>query len=170
MGVFLVCCKLNLNKIITCVLGSPVTIRIATKSDVVDIRRLVGSLTHFYLTDKDLIIPDWFEKTITEQQFLKRIESPDYSNYVYEINDQIVGYIAMKGTNHLYHLFISEDQQGNGFSKVLWEHASNECASDTYTLRSSIYAIPVCKAFGFTESGSIKEKDGIGFQAMELCM
>jgi predicted GNAT family N-acyltransferase len=40
--------------------------------------------------------------------------------------------------------------------------------SNRFTLRSSLYAVPIYKRFGFSESGPVGTKDGISFQPMEL--
>jgi len=145
-----------------------VSIRVALKSDVVKISNLVASLSHFYLKNPAHELPEWFENTLTKSAFLSRVEGTEYANFVYEKEGEIVGYIAMKGDSHLYHLFVSENHQGKGLSRALWEFATNICVSNVYTLRSSLYAVPVYRKFGFIESDVAGEKDGIDFQPMEL--
>ncbi|WP_425475087.1 GNAT family N-acetyltransferase [Brenneria uluponensis] len=39
---------------------------------------------------------------------------------------------------------------------------------NTYTVRSSIYAVPIYKKLGFKESESVTSKEGIRFQPMVL--
>jgi GNAT superfamily N-acetyltransferase len=156
------------------------SIRIAYAEDVKEIATLVRSLSHYYLPQKiwsaqdsstkslsTKSLPSWLLSTLTEEQFLQRINSAEYSNYVYCIDDEIVGYIAMKESSHLYHLFVSEVYQGNGIANRLWKHICERCSVEKYTVRSSLYAVPVYKKWGFVETDSIKEKDGIRFQAME---
>ncbi len=139
------------------------TIRVATKNDVADIRRLVVSLAHYYLMDKQNALPDWFESTLTAIDFDRRIESPEYSTFECELEEAIVSYIENKADNHL---FVSEQQQGKGVARTLWQHAKSVCVSNTYTLRSSLYAIPAYKRLCFVEPDVITEKDGIYFQPM----
>lgn len=141
-------------------------IRSATKNDVENISSLVKSLSHYYLNDKESVLPDWFLSTLTTNAFLMRIESPDYSNYITEENSSIIGYISIKDTNHLYHLFVSEKHQGKGVARMLWEYATNNDEQTIYTLRSSMYAVPIYKKFGFIELGRAQEKEGIGYQEM----
>ena len=156
------------------------SIRIAHAEDVKEIATLVRSLSHYYLPQKissaqdsstkslsAKSLPSWLLSTLTEEQFLQRINSAEYSNYVYCIDDEIVGYIAMKESSHLYHLFVSEAYQDNGIANRLWKHIGKNCSVEKYTVRSSLYAVPVYKKWGFVETDSIKEKDGIRFQAME---
>jgi GNAT superfamily N-acetyltransferase len=148
--------------------GGFVRIRVAVKKDVVKISNLVKSLSHFYLKDQKNELPEWFDKTLAQSEFLKRIEGSEYFNFVYENEGEIIGYSAMKGSSHLFHLFVSEKYQGKGLARELWGFASNVCVSNIYTLRSSLYAVPAYRKFGFIESGVAGEIDGIGFQPMEL--
>ena len=76
----------------------------------------------------------------------------------------------MKAGNHLHHLFVDEAHQGKGIARYLWQEIMERCPSDEYSLRSSIFAIPVYKKFGFSESGDLSEKEGIQFQPMSLQM
>jgi len=145
-----------------------VRIRVAVKNDVVKISTLVASLSHFYLKNPKHELPEWFAQTLTNSAFSKRIADSDYFNFVYEIEDEIIGYISMRGNSHLFHLFVAEHHQGKGLSRELWEFATNICVANVYTLRSSLYAIEVYKKFGFIESDTAGEKEGIGFQPMEL--
>ena len=162
------------------------SIRIAHAEDVKEIATLVRSLSHYYLPQKISSaqdsstksssakslstnrLPSWLLNTLAEEQFLQRINSAEYSNYVYCIDDEIVGYIAMKESSHLYHLFVSEAHQGNGIANGLWKHICGKCSAEKYSVRSSLYAVPVYKKWGFVETDMVREKDGIKFQAMAL--
>ncbi|KGJ90929.1 GNAT family N-acetyltransferase [Colwellia psychrerythraea] len=143
-------------------------IRIATKQDINSLCQLIESLSHFYLADKDANLPHWFSETLTKEAFLQRIESTEYNNFVYEIQGSIAGYLAFKGDSYLYHLFVSEDHQGKGVARYLWDYATTKCVAKCYTLRSSLNAVPIYKKFGFKVVGDAKERDGMGFQEMTL--
>lgn len=145
-------------------------IRVAVSNDVNKISTLVASLSHFYLKNPTDVLPQWFDNTLTQRAFLTRIEDPDYANFVYELDDEIIAYIAIKGNSHLFHLFVAEKHQGKGLSRAMWVFATNVCVANLYTLRSSLYAVPIYKKFGFVESDVAGEKDGIGFQPMQLQM
>ncbi len=140
----------------------------AQVSDASEIKELVSSLSNFYLEEKSSSLPSWFLKTLELSEFEQRLSSDEFANFVYLDNNSIAGYISIKGKNHLYHLFVGERHQGKGISKKLWNYAISNIASDHYTVRSSVYAVPVYKKFGFRESGPLESKDGISFQAMEL--
>lgn len=144
------------------------SIRSAIIEDVVQIASLVQSLTHYYLDDSSSELPLWFAETLTPDAVKARIESSNYLNLVYEVDGSIVGYIALKGGSHLYHLFVSEAYQGNGIARSLWEAAIADSAVACFTLRSSLFAVPVYRRFGFEASGPPGSKDGISYQLMEL--
>ena len=144
------------------------SIRQAIETDVVKISSLVKSLAHFYLDAPENELPVWLSQTLTESAFSERISSESYKNYVYEKDMEIIGYISLKKPNHLYHLFVSERFQGKGIARLLWEHLKKNDPSASFFLRSSVYAIPVYKRFGFFESGDLGQKDGVSFQPMEL--
>ncbi len=144
------------------------SIRQATEVDVIEVSSLVKSLAHFYLDEPENELPTWLSQTLTENAFSERFSNSGYTNFVYEQNNKIIGYISLRKPNHLYHLFVLEKFQGKGISRSLWEHVKNSGQHDSFTLRSSIYAIPIYKRFGFCESGQIGTKDGVSFQPMEL--
>ena len=143
-------------------------IRKASISDAIKIRDLVSSLSHFYLEGDNTSLPDWFSDTLEISEFENRLKSDDFINLVCVLNEEIVGYISIKGSSHVYHLFVAEQHQGKGISKELWNHATSELDVSVYTVRSSIFAVPVYKNFGFKASGAIASKDGIQFQSMEF--
>ena len=144
-------------------------IRRACTEDVKKIATLVMSLSHYYLPKQELAkeLPSWFLSSLTEDEFLYRIKQGDSSNFVYIIGNEIVGYISMKENSHLYHLFVSESHQRKGIANTLWQHVLGQNNAEKYTLRSSLYAVPVYKKWGFVETDSVREKDGIKFQSME---
>jgi predicted N-acetyltransferase YhbS len=144
------------------------SIRQATEADVIEVSTLVKSLAHFYLDEPENELPAWLSQTLTEKAFTERLSNGGYTNFVYEQNNKIIGYIALKKPNHLYHLFVLEQFQGKGISRLLWEYVKNSGQHASFTLRSSVYAVPIYKRFGFCESGQIGMKDGVSFQPMEL--
>lgn len=144
------------------------SIRTAIKTDVPAIAELVKSLAHYYLDDPGGTLPLWLEDTLTREAFLARISDANYSNVVFEESGSIAGYISVRSPGHLYHLFVPEEYQGKGISRSLWEYVRKQGQFSTFSVRSSIRAVPVYKRFGFMESGPVGTKNGISFQPMEL--
>ena len=142
------------------------TIRAATIKDIPAIISLVESLSHYYLNDKTQPLPNWFAQSLTKEQFQHRIENDAFSNYVYQIDKTIAGYISLENNSHLYHLFVSEDFHCQGIASMLWQHLIRSHKSQEYWVRSSLFAVPIYKKFGFVESALPQEKDGISYQPM----
>jgi len=143
-------------------------IRQAAPTDAIQIAQLVTSLAHFYLDKPQDKLPAWLSETLTEGAFAERLSSNEYRNTVYLVDGKIVGYISIKNPSHLYHLFVSEQYQGKGIARLLWNHVLKTDQYSTMTVRSSKHAIPVYKQLGFVESAPIGVKDGISFQPMVL--
>ena len=142
-------------------------IRKASKKDAEKISNLVTSLSNYFLTTGQKELPRWFSDTLTKSEFENRLNNNEYLNFVYETQNNIIAYISISTTGHLYHLFVSEKYQRKGISRKLWSKILTECKLSKYTVRSSLYAVPIYKKFGFQESDKIGEKDGIEFQPME---
>lgn len=143
-------------------------IREAIMEDGTQIQELVVGLSHFYLSSNDETLPEWLSSTLELKEFESRLKNNDFTNLVCENNGNIVGYISIKNKNHIYHLFVSRHHQRKGIAKRLWGKAKSLCQSSTYTVRSSLYAVPVYECFGFSKSNGIETKDNLQFQAMEL--
>jgi GNAT superfamily N-acetyltransferase len=144
------------------------SIRIADRQDAPQLRALVIGLAAFYLPEPDFTPPKWFSVNLELAQFEARLVSDEFTNIVYELEGNLVGYLAMKGNSHLYHLFVAEEYQGKGIARQLWQQAIDRCPAPKYMVRSSIYAIPVYQKFGFINVGNIEEKDRMQYQMMEL--
>jgi len=143
-------------------------IRSATNNDAQGIQILIKSLSHFYLDGKNKALPRWLDSSLKLDEVTARINSPQFENYVCESDGEIVAYLSIKEGAHLYHLFVDEQYQGQGLSRKLWEHGKKLASSNAFTLRSSLFAVPVYKQFGFVEDGSVLKKDGVSFQPMVL--
>ena len=83
---------------------------------------------------------------------------------------QLVGFIAIRDGSHLFHLFVERAHQRQGIARLLWERALRElCAlssEGTFTVNSSLSAVPVYRALGFLPAGSITSVHGISFFPM----
>lgn len=145
-------------------------IRRAVAEDILPIKDLVHSLTGFYLQDKTAPLPTWFAQSISLSEFEDRLLNPEFIHFVYTHNGVVQGYISLKSGNHVYHLFVAANAQGKGIARALWQKACATTSATRYTVRSSLYAVPVYKKFGFKESGPAANKDGIAFQPLELVL
>lgn len=140
--------------------------RTATTSDKDAVSRLVNSLCHFFVSEPNASPPKWLQESLTTAAFRKRFLDPEYFNVVAENETGILGYIAIKNGNHLYHLFVDEAHHGRGIAQGLWHYCKESLGINTCMVRSSLYAVPVYKRFGFVITGTVAYKDGVGFQTM----
>jgi GNAT superfamily N-acetyltransferase len=143
-------------------------IRRASKEDAQQLKDLVCSLAYFYMSDLNSDLPAWFSTSLDLVEFEARLESERFTNIVYELDNDLIGYISMKDNSHLYHLFVDRHHQGKRIARQLWSAVKKICPSSKYTVRSSIYAVPIYQKFGFVLSGVVGEKDGIQYQPMEF--
>ena len=141
-------------------------IRKVYQSDVVKVSNLVRGLSHYYLSEDKRELPDWLQSTLSDSEFIARINDPAYHNYLAEIDDEIVGYLSLKDGFHLYHLFVSPTFHKQGIAKALWQHGVKTLSIEHCSVRSSLFAVPVYVKLGFRISGEIGYKDGVGFQPM----
>jgi GNAT superfamily N-acetyltransferase len=100
------------------------------------------------------------------------LESPRYVFLVLELGPRIVGFVAVRDGNHLFHLFVRAEHQRKGYARALWQQALSllQYADHprTFTVNSSLGAVPVYANFGFVPIGSPVQAHGIAFQPMRL--
>ena len=148
-------------------------IRRANKQDA-------SRLSHVVLTaslsvkDADFTDQGWtiLEQTNSASAFLKRFEDDDYFAIVYEVDSQIVGYLAMLNYSKIDHMFVLPDYRRMGICKQLWSVAKAICLKNGnegyFWVRSSSFACDVYASFGFQSKGERECVNGISFQFMEL--
>lgn len=146
------------------------TIRKALAKDASQLGQLSRSLAHSFLEHPRDRLPIWLIESLSDGAFSLRLNHPDYTHYVYEQQDKIIGFVCLKKPNHLYHLFVSQTDQRCGIATQLWTHLKQQTDRKHYVVRSSISAVPIYKRFGFVESASLSFRDGIAFQPMSLML
>lgn len=98
----------------------------------------------------------------------------DYRYWLAEDAQGLLGVVAIKGSNHLYHLFVAERAQGQGLARKLWQHALAQCAArdepDEFTVNASLYAEPMYQHLGFVAEQGPRERMGITDVPMRLIL
>ncbi|MCV2402428.1 GNAT family N-acetyltransferase [Marinomonas sp. C2222] len=145
-------------------------IRVAASGDAKAIQSLVMSLSHFYLEDIEAPLPKWFLKTLSLDAVIDRLTSSEYQTLVYVEDGIVCGYVSIKSESHLYHLFVCEEHQGKGIARQLWNAITSGSDVNTYTVRSSLYAVPVYERLGFQRTGEVASKEGICYLAMSAVL
>ena len=142
-------------------------IRDASIQDAEAIRDLVLSLSHLYLANQHSSLPEWFVNTLRLDVIRVSLTDHDQLNLLYETDGEVVGYAAIKNNIHISQLFVATTHQRQGIARQLWQQVMQRCKAQVYTVRSSLYAVPVYQRFGFKMSEAVAEKDGIFYQPME---
>jgi len=86
---------------------------------------------------------------------------------VLEHKGNIAGYLSIKNGKHIYHLFVAKDYQKQGLARRLWEHVIKTYGGRLYTVRSSLFAVPIYERLGFKKIGQPNNRNGLAFQKME---
>jgi GNAT superfamily N-acetyltransferase len=98
----------------------------------------------------------------------------DYRYWLAEDAEGMLGVVAIKGSNHLYHLFVAERAQGQGLARKLWQHALAQCTErdepDEFTVNASLYAQSMYQHFGFVAEQGPRERMGITDVPMRLIL
>ncbi|AOY90965.1 hypothetical protein BKK79_03405 [Cupriavidus sp. USMAA2-4] len=147
-------------------------IRSATPHDAERISSLIRSVSRFFTLDPHGLGAEGFLARIEPEAVRGYISAPDFRYAAGFIDGELAGVVAMRGTTHLYHLFVAPAFQGRGLSRLLWEHAKADAMvagnREAFTVNSTPYAVPVYERFGFRVTGARVERDGIAFVPMAL--
>ena len=142
------------------------SIRPAQAADAPVLSALACSLAHFYLTDANTALPAWLADSLSAEAFVRCLHDGDFRHWLAVRDTLTIGFIALYQGSHMYHLFVAEHWHGHGVAKQLWHTAQSHCPAPSYTVRSSVFAVPVYQALGFQNSQPLQQKDGVCFQAM----
>ncbi len=147
-------------------------VRRATVADAQRISRLIRSLSGSFFLSPTATGAEPFLQSIGEQAIRGYISASNFSYHVAEAENEIVGLVALRDNSHLYHLFVSQDFQGKGLGRCLWQRVRQAALqtgnSGRFTVNSSLNAVPVYERFGFVATGATIEKNGVAFVPMEL--
>jgi GNAT superfamily N-acetyltransferase len=111
-----------------------------------------------------------FLASVSPQAERRYLASERYQYLLAYSGSQLAGFIAIRDSSHLFHLFVERSHQGQGVARHLWKRALQElcapCSDGGFTVHSSLSAVPVYEAFGFVSTGSIQREHGISFLPM----
>ncbi|MDD2698328.1 MAG: GNAT family N-acetyltransferase [Arcobacteraceae bacterium] len=138
-------------------------IRKANSFDAQKLSQLTNGLTS-YIFEKET--PQWFKEELLEESFKERILSDDYAHFAYVQENKIVGFIAIKNKNRLFHLFVDSKHHKKGIAKELWNYIKAHYDVSNMSVNASLYAIKTYEAFGFKINGEQSEYLGLKYQPM----
>ncbi|QNA88842.1 GNAT family N-acetyltransferase [Massilia sp. Dwa41.01b] len=95
--------------------------------------------------------------------------------YAYHVacdGDALAGFVAMRGNDHLFHLFVDKRWHGQGLARRLWLAARDAAlargGSGSFTVNASNFAMPVYERFGFVRTAPTQCVKGLYFNPMRL--
>lgn len=153
---------------------SVLTIRAAKLNDAEGISQLIGSVA-----DCCMISPlgdgaELFLSTITAQAIGSYIAQPNFLYLLGLLDGKLAGVVAVRDARHLMHLFVASSfqKQGIGTALALRALALSLVASrsGTFTVHSSVSAVPFYARLGFQPQGPRVEDKGVTFVPMQLAI
>ena len=131
--------------------------------DAPRLSQITNELTS-YIFEKE--VSKWFEDELLEESFKERILSDKYEHFVYVQENEIVGFIAIKDKNRLFHLFVDKKYHKKGIAKEFWNYVKAHYDILNMSVNASLYAIKTYESFGFKVSGDQSEYLGLKYQPM----
>ena len=147
---------------------SDATCRIMQIEDVGNVSALVNSVFDIYIAPHSTAQgKSEFRKYTAPEAFSERIDQGHFVIIAVR-GDVLIGMIEMRENNHVSLLFVAEDFQRQGVSRVLLEEATMQARSlgaelERITVNSSRYGVPVYEALGFRQTGPERTVNGIAF-------
>lgn len=94
-----------------------------------------------------------FLDSLEAPAIVSRLRAPNFIHLIAEQENHLQGYISLRDGQHLYHLFVHIESQGQGIARLLWRHLLQVAGPGPITVNSSLPAVPVYRSFGFVASG-----------------
>jgi GNAT superfamily N-acetyltransferase len=145
--------------------------RSGTPTDAPAIARLIQCFASDFTVNPNAQGAEKYFESVSERAEREYLSSERYKFVLAVDEDALLGFVAMRDNTHLFHLFVEPGHHRQGIARNLWNQVHREAREQghsTYTVNSSLRAIPVYKAFGFVTSGLKAEAHGISFQPMYL--
>lgn len=149
-----------------------VQIRQATLDDAARISALIHALAGKYIAHEfsaegaRRLLDSLKESAIREYMLT------DCLYHLAEEHGEMAGVVGVSENIHLYHLFVSEEHQGRGLARRLWDTA--RCASQragnpgVFTVNSSLHAAGMYEKFGFVRESGPVDHGGVVSIPMKL--
>ena len=150
----------------------PLIIRAAEASDAERISQLIGSVANCCTIFPTGDGAELFFSSISAQAIGSYIT---HNNFLYLLGlygDTLAGVVAVRDARHVFHLFVAPafQYQGIGTALVLRaiELSLAASPSETFTVNSSLPAVPFYERLGFQPQGPDIEANGVAFVPMQL--
>ena len=106
---------------------------------------------------------------------LQRHIADGYQYHVLAAGADVYGVVGMKPPCHLYHLFVADVMQRQGWGRKLWNAARDgvclqHSVPPVFTVNATPNAVPFYRALGFDITGDAQEQQGVSYQPMRYVM
>jgi GNAT superfamily N-acetyltransferase len=144
--------------------------RAGLPQDAEAIAGLIASFQSELTDDPSGAGADEFLASVSVQAEREYLATERYRYLLAYSDSQLAGFIAIRDGSHLFHLFVARSHQRQGIARRLWEQALQQLcvpgSDGSFTVNSSLSAVPVYQALGFVPAGSIQRMHGISFLPM----
>lgn len=156
-------------------------IQLAVEDDAASLSSLILKTASYQLrnefTDDGWVL---FQKILTVETQTALIKSRKFK-YLIAIDDSssnhprsIIGLLAIKAGNHLFHFFVEPDWQGKGVGKQLWQRCLEDLSDNKeitqITVNSSDFGLPFYHNIGFVMDAGRQKKNGICYTPMTFAL
>jgi len=149
-----------------------VALRPGRSEDASAISALVGRFTRDVTVNADGSGAEEYLEAVSAKAEARYLGDPRYAFIVACHRADIAGVVAVRDHTHLFHLFVAPEYQRRGIGSLLWQHARAAALAagndGSFTVNSSLFAVPVYERFGFVRTGPMTEAHGIRFVPMRL--
>lgn len=144
----------------------------ATLSDAARISELILHMQDLLTIEPNGLGAEEFLQSLRPDAIASYITAPNFNYLIGTIDDVLVGLVAVRDNQHLYHLFVNSAEHGKGYGKQLWNAAKAQSIargnSGDFTVNSSLNAVSVYQSFGFVAVAAKEEKHGVAYIPMRL--
>ena len=138
-------------------------LRQATLQDAEAIRILI----HPYIHDFAVNIEG--EQKFSIETICQLIHTPELYYWLLEDKGRLKGVIAYKKPAHLIHFFVDSRYQKQGLGRYMWNFVEEKLklSSESMSVNSSEYAVPIYQKMGFKVISDVAEAYGLRFVKMQ---
>ncbi|MBC3906079.1 GNAT family N-acetyltransferase [Undibacterium umbellatum] len=140
-------------------------------TDALAISQLISQFAPDFWANPDGSGADLFLQSVSESAEFSYLTDSRYHFILAWHGETLAGFIAMRDLSHLFHLFVNPSFQRQKLASTLWQHARQYAAAQghagSFTVNSSLNAIPVYERFSFQAKGEVVEMHGIAFLPMQ---
>ena len=156
----------------TLAMQEKLTIRKACSADATHISELICKVAHCFNSSASGEVAPWFLASVTPSAIEGHIADTKFNYLVGFLGQALAGVIVLRDTTHVHNLFVAPEFHRQGVASKLWGRAKADTIAlgnkESFSVRSSEYAVPVYEFFGFHVVGPRAEKEGVIFVPMKL--